>query len=68
MIGLFFVTCLSTAPDICQQRSLLFDDRIGLAHCQRDAQTELARWVESHPRDRVQRWSCRAMVRGQAEI
>lgn len=59
MIELFFVTCLIADPQRCTEHSLLFEDRNGLFTCMLQAQNELARWVEAHPRDQVARWQCR---------
>ncbi|TRW97554.1 hypothetical protein FNJ84_08600 [Paracoccus sp. M683] len=59
MIELFFITCLATAPDVCQPHSLLFEERNGLFTCLLEGQNELARWVNAHPNDRVKEWKCR---------
>lgn len=59
MIELFFVTCLLGAPDRCTDRSLLFEERNGLVTCILQSQTELARWIASHPTQQVREWQCR---------
>lgn len=59
MIELFFVTCLVTDPSVCEDHSLLFEERNGLFTCLLQGQSTLARWVEAHPRDRVRTWKCR---------
>ena len=59
MIELFFVTCLTANPTECQDRSLLFTAEVGLMTCMLHGQTQLAAWSETHPRERVQKWSCR---------
>ncbi len=59
MIELLFVACLSTAPTECRERSMLFDDRVGLMTCMVQAQTQLAIWAEAHPKLRVREWHCR---------
>ena len=59
MVELFFITCLINAPDICREHSLLFEQRNGLFTCMLEGQYELARWVETHPNDRVQEGKCR---------
>ncbi|MGA0615545.1 hypothetical protein [Paracoccus sp. KR1-242] len=59
MIELFFVTCLIADPQVCHPHSLLFEERHGLFTCMQRGQTELARWVEGHPRERVREWKCR---------
>ncbi|WP_353476498.1 hypothetical protein PVT71_26650 (plasmid) [Salipiger sp. H15] len=66
MIELFFMACLSTAPDQCQPRSLLYTDVTPMA-CMMGAQPELARWVEEHPAYTVARWSCRPVGSGEQE-
>lgn len=58
MIELLFVTCLSAAPDQCQSRSLLFTEDIGLMTCMVQGQAQIARWLESHPRDELREWKC----------
>lgn len=59
MIELFFITCLNGDPQHCSAHSLLFEQRNGLFTCMLEAQNELARWVASHPDDRVIEWTCR---------
>lgn len=60
MIELLFVTCLATAPDQCQERSLIFSD-ISLAQCLMGAQPELAKWVSAHPKDQIKSWRCQSV-------
>jgi hypothetical protein len=60
MIELLFVACLSTAPDRCEERSLLYLD-ISPLTCMIRAQPELAKWTETHPAFTVTRWSCRRL-------
>ncbi len=60
MIELLFVACLSGAPDDCQERSLIFTD-ISPMQCLMGAQPELAKWVETHPNQRIASWRCRAV-------
>ncbi|MTE00879.1 hypothetical protein GIY56_11300 [Paracoccus sp. YIM 132242] len=59
MIELFFVTCLIADPQRCTEHSLLFEEQNGLFTCMLEGQNELARWVETHPRDQVKTWKCR---------
>lgn len=59
MIELFFVTCLIADPKVCQDHSLLFQPQNGLFSCMLMGQNELARWVETHPREIVREWKCR---------
>ena len=65
MIELFFVTCLVGEPDICQDHSLLFEERNGIFSCMLRGQNELAQWVERHPDERVQEWKCRYAGEGE---
>lgn len=59
MIELFFVACLLTDPDACTDHSLLFEERNGLFTCMLQGQSELARWMETHPAEQVREWKCR---------
>ncbi len=58
MIELLFVACLSTSPDECRERSLVFTDVTPMA-CMMGAQPELAKWVEAHPNFTIESWRCR---------
>ncbi|SMO60519.1 hypothetical protein [Paracoccus laeviglucosivorans] len=68
MIELFFVTCLIADPKVCHDHSLLFEPKNGLFSCMLMGQSELARWVETHPRERVREWKCRYANAQQQEI
>ena len=57
MIELLFVACLSTAPDQCEERSLIFTDVSPMA-CMMGAQPELAKWTATHPAFHVAGWKC----------
>ena len=61
MIELLFVTCLSGDPQSCRDRSLLFSD-LGMMACMVHGQTEIAKWIEAHPREMVREWKCRSAV------
>ncbi len=67
MIELLFVACLSTAPDRCQERSLLFTD-ISPMTCMMGAQPELAKWTETHPAFRVTGWKCQMVNPNEKEV
>lgn len=67
MIELLFVACLSTAPDQCQERSLLFTD-VSPMTCMMGAQPELAKWTETHPRFRVTGWKCQMVNPHEKEV
>jgi hypothetical protein len=60
MIELLFVTCMAAAPDDCAEHRLILGD-ISTSACERLAQPELARWMESHPELDIRRWQCRQM-------
>lgn len=60
MIELLFVACLTTAPDECRERSMVFTDITPMT-CLMGAQPELAKWVNAHPNFMVQSWRCRAV-------
>lgn len=68
MIELFFVTCMIGQPDACTPHSLLFEEKNGLFSCMLEGQNELARWVETHPDERVREWKCRYAGEADAEI
>jgi hypothetical protein len=58
MIELLIAACL-TAGDDCREFSQLYDARdVSLMTCIASGQAEIARWQQSHPDWRVQRWSC----------
>ncbi|SEL71417.1 hypothetical protein SAMN05444413_11453 [Roseivivax marinus] len=57
MIELLFVACLSTAPEQCQERSLLYTDVTPMT-CMMGAQPELAKWALTHPGYRISEWRC----------
>lgn len=58
MIELLFVACLATAPEQCEQRSLLFTG-ISPNQCMMGAQPELAKWISTHPNEKIKSWQCR---------
>lgn len=66
MIELLFVACLATSPDDCSERSLLFTN-ISPMVCMMGAQPELAKWVASHPKFRIQSWRCKAVSYADSE-
>lgn len=67
MIELVFVSCLSTDPARCQQRSLIFVEA-SLMTCMVHGQQEIAKWQDSHPREVVREWKCRSALLREAEI
>lgn len=58
MIELLFTTCLSAAPDVCQERQMLFQD-VTPTQCMVGAQAELAKWTETHPKEHIAPWKCK---------
>lgn len=67
MIELVFLVCLNTAPDVCEERSLLFVD-VSPMTCMMGAQPELAKWTATHQRWHIERWSCRIPNTRSAEL
>jgi hypothetical protein len=67
MIELMFVTCMSAAPEQCQDRSLLFSE-LGLMTCMVHGQSALAEWLAAHPRETVREWRCRPVGARQVKI
>ena len=67
MIELAFTVCLMTAPDVCENRSLVFID-VPQERCVMGAQPQLARWAAEHEGWRIARWSCNAVDPGQHDI
>ena len=61
MIELFFIVCLVSAPDDCQEKSLLYADITPMA-CMMGAQPELAKWIAERPNYRIKQWKCRPLV------
>lgn len=58
MIELVFLACLSSQPEICEEKALQFTD-LSLMTCLMGAQPQLALWQGDHPGWTVQRWTCR---------
>ncbi len=57
MIELIFAACMSTNPEICENRSLWFID-ITAAECQTSAARQISKWRAVHPGWDVVTWSC----------
>lgn len=68
MIELFFVTCLLNDPQRCSDHSLLFEERNGLFTCMLQSQSELAKWVATHPTEQVREWKCRRAGEGDRKV
>lgn len=69
MIELVFVTCLSAAAQstpACHERSLIFVD-VSPMMCVLGAQPQLARWIETHPGERILSWRCRVVQPGETD-
>ena len=61
MIELVILACLVDQPDRCKDVGLTFSGE-GLTplQCLMQAQPEIAKWVDEHPRWHARRWTCRA--------
>ena len=68
MIELFFITCLNGDPQHCSEHSLLFEQRNGLFTCMLQSQSELAKWVATHPTEQVREWKCRRAGEGDRKV
>ncbi len=67
MIELLFIACLANDPTQCRERSLLFTG-VTPAQCLMGAQPELAKWVNTHPGDRIKSWRCRTVNTAEMDI
>ncbi|MTE00878.1 hypothetical protein GIY56_11295 [Paracoccus sp. YIM 132242] len=67
MIELLFVSCLSTDPDRCQDRALLFVET-NLMACMVHGQQQIAEWIDAHPHETVREWKCRTIDQREARI
>jgi hypothetical protein len=60
MIELLATVCLISSPSQCKDVQLSFAaDGITAHQCMMSGQVELAKWVEGHPKWRIDRWTCR---------
>jgi hypothetical protein len=60
MIELVFVACLTANSGHCEEKSMLFAENLTPMACMMQAQPELAKWVNEHPKWQVSKWSCRS--------
>lgn len=67
MIELLFIACLSTAPDQCRERSLVFTD-ISPMQCLMGAQPELAKWTAGHPNQEIKSWRCKTVSFAEKDV
>lgn len=58
MMVLVFTACLVSAPEDCRVREMTIFEDVGPLACMMGAQGELARWTETHPNWRIDRWRC----------
>lgn len=58
MIELLFIACISGSPGTCEEKSLVYTDLASMT-CMMGAQPQLAKWVETHPKWQIARWTCR---------
>ncbi len=60
MIELALVVCLAAEPAKCKDVGLTYSSEdLTPQQCLLRAQPEIAKWVDTHPRWQVKRWSCR---------
>lgn len=67
MMELAFLACLSTSPQTCENRSLLYTD-ISAFTCMMAAQPELAKWADTHPDWKISRWACQPVDHRRASL
>lgn len=65
MIELVFIICFKTAPDACEERSLIYEAHPSPTYCMVEAQPHLAEWAAQHPAYTVRHWKCLAGGRPQ---
>lgn len=58
MIQLVFVACLNANSTYCEERHLLFVENMSPMACMMQAQPELAKWANEHPKWKVSKWRC----------
>ncbi|MCB1520645.1 MAG: hypothetical protein KDJ37_08720 [Hyphomicrobiaceae bacterium] len=60
MIELILSVCLAAAPATCKDVRLSYMAETVTPHaCNLYGQSEIARWLEAHPKWRPVRWGCR---------
>ncbi len=67
MVELLFVACLSTDPEACERRSLLYSDITPMT-CMMGAQPALAEWIAGHPQYTIAEWKCRTVRLGEKDV
>ncbi len=59
MIEIIVSVCLIQNPTACKDVNLNFmADHVTMRQCMLFGQSEIAKWVNGHPKWRVQRWRC----------
>lgn len=58
MIALVFVACLQSSPTVCQEQNVLFTDQMTPMGCLMNAQPEMAKWKNTHPKWRISSFRC----------
>lgn len=58
MIALAFISCMGATSDSCAQHNVLLLPDTGLMGCVAMAPMQLAQWAQTHPGQRIARWSC----------
>jgi hypothetical protein len=60
MIELLLVVCLIDDPAKCKDVGLTYvAESLTPMQCLMQAQPEIAKWIDVHPRWQVRRWTCR---------
>lgn len=60
MIELIFIACLNANSTHCEERSMVFAEQMSPMTCMMQAQPELAKWANEHPKWQVSKWKCQS--------
>jgi hypothetical protein len=59
MFELVFSACLIADPQSCKDVHLTYEgQRVSLMECAMVGQSEMAKWIEAHPKYRVRKFRC----------
>jgi hypothetical protein len=67
MIALAFIACLTAPSGACAEHNVLLLPEAGLMGCMATAPLQLAQWSETHPGQRIARWSCHWHIAGESD-
>jgi len=67
MIELAFAACLTSAPDVCADRSIWFID-VSQDQCHSQALGNLEKWNDVNPTWAISGWSCKSIDNRSASI